>query len=337
MTYLTDASVGENAAGGLFRQPLKAFDIATLIKGRLLGDDVVVTGISALDIATAGDLSFVIWPQDIRFAKKSRAGLIIADVAFAADYADLVNSSLIVVEDMARAFNDFADFFRKVSIVKPSRCIHPQARIHELAIVEDAIIEKDVVIGPFAIVKSGAFIGQGTHIAAGVQVLENVVIHERCQIGANSVIGSQGFVPYGDKTPQLLPCFGGVVIKDDVRIGAQCTVDRGLFTTTSIGKNTLIDNLVHVGHDVAINDSVIIAAQCGFAGFVRLKDGVTCGGQVGIKPHVTVGEGARISGKSLVHCDIKKHEIWSGNPSLPHALYLRSYGKIKRASKEKHS
>jgi UDP-3-O-[3-hydroxymyristoyl] glucosamine N-acyltransferase len=155
------------------------------------------------------------------------------------------------------------------------------------------------------------------------------------QIGANSVIGSPGFIPFGVVHARCLPCFGSVHIDEGVRIGALCTIDRGFLGVTRIGSNTLIDNMVHVGHDVDIGAGVIIAAQTGIAGFVRIGDRATLGGQVGIKPHATVGTGARVSGKSLVHCDIENDAIWSGNPSLPHAQYLRAYGQLKRSFKDR--
>ena len=168
-------------------------------------------------------------------------------------------------------------------------------------------------------------------------VHSRVVLRDRVHVGSDWVIGFAGFVPFGTEDAQCLPCFGSVHIEEGVRIGALCTIDCGFLGATRIGKNSLLDNMVHVGHDVDINESVIIAAQSGLAGFVRLESLVTLGGQVGIKPHVTVEEGARISGKSLVHCDIKKYEIWSGNPSVPHAVYLRAYGQLMRNNSGKKS
>ncbi|HXW53454.1 MAG TPA: UDP-3-O-(3-hydroxymyristoyl)glucosamine N-acyltransferase, partial [Myxococcota bacterium] len=91
--------------------------------------------------------------------------------------------------------------------------------------------------------------------------------------------------------------------------------------------------MVHIGHDVRIGENVIVAGQSGLAGFVWIDKNVTLGGQVGVAPHVRIGEGARISGKSMVHCDIRPREIWSGNPSVPHAVYLRAYGQLMKTRK----
>lgn len=302
------------------------------MKGRLLGDDCIIEGVSSLYDAMPSDLSFVIWPQDFRLAKKTRAGVMVTDLAFAADYAHQVSSSLIVVESLYDAFHVVKQAFLPPQCY--ARLIHPTAMVHQSAVIGDACIKARAVIGPLVVIKDGSSVGEDSHVDAGAVIHENVVIKDRCYIGANSVIGGDGFVPYGEGETKILLSLGSVVIESDVRIGNLCTVDRGLVSKTTIGRHTLIDNMVHIGHDVVVGEQVVIAGQTGLAGFVRLADQVTLGGQVGIKPFVQVGTNARISGKSLVHCDIKNHEIWSGNPSVPHAMYLRSYGKLKRTFKD---
>ncbi len=318
---------------------MRAREIAAAINGRLLGDDHHIAGISSLADATPTDISFLIWPHDVRMAQKSRAGVIVAEISLVADYADVITSPLIAVENLADSFREFKSLIDDDIFVWPKkvihgRTIHPSNQIHQTALVGEAYIAASVSIEAFAMVGDGASIGEGTVIGAGVKIAPNVKIGKHCQIGANSVIGTEGFVPFGAYLTSMLPCLGSVEILDSVRVGALCTVDRGLLSNTRIGNGCMIDDQVHVGHDVNIGQNVVIAAQSGLAGFVRIEDDVTLGGQIGVKPHVTIGQGARISGKSFVHCDIKSREIWSGNPSVPHALYLRSYGKLKRRMKD---
>lgn len=314
---------------------MRAHDVAKMLCGRLLGDDVLIDGIASLPDATPVDLSFILWPKDIRAAKKARAAAIVADVASAAEHADQIASPLIVVEDVGAsiitlklAVDSGALSMAPAKYVK-APYVDATAVVHRSALVHSAFVGSDARLGPNVVVHDGAVIGESSIINAGVVIHSNVVIERHVTIGANSVIGSEGFIPMGINTVDALPCFGGVHIGAHARIGGLCTIDRGLFGNTRIGAHTLIDNMVHVGHDVVIGDQVVIAAQTGLAGFVRIGDRVTLGGQVGITPHVIVHDGARISGKSLVHCDIKKYEIWSGNPSVPHAEYLRSYGKLR--------
>lgn len=315
-----------------------AQEISESLNGRLLGDNQNLSSIAPLFYAGPSDLSFVIWPKDIRSAKQSKAGCIICEQSVAADYAHQFKSSLVVVNDLSSAFHWVKDaktqgYFSKHK--NTARKIAPTAIVHPQAIINDAQIGDGVKIGPQVIIHDGAIIGNDSHIDAGVIIHENVQIKERCRIGANTVVGSSAFIPYGVSQVKNLPALYSVIIEDDVEIGALCAIDQGLLQNTLIKNSTLIDNMVHIGHDVVIGSNVVIAAQSGFAGFVTIDDLVTIGGQVGITPHVNIGKGARISGKSMVHCDIKPYEIWSGNPSVPHALYLRAYGRLMNSFRKR--
>lgn len=264
----------------------------------MLGDDGEISGIKPLSSAGKEDLSFILWPKDIKKAKKTNARCVIGELGLISYYADQFPSTLIAVEDMAVTFE----------------------RLKDLTALRNE--------------RAAPLIGEGTTIEPGAIIHRNVRIGRNCYIGANSVVGGKAFVPYGENPHVNLCSLGEVIIKDNVRLGALCTVDAGLIGATFIDEHTLIDNMVHIGHDVVIGKNVTIAAQSGFAGLVQVEDEVTIYGQVGVAPHVVIGKGARISGKSMVHCDIKAYEIWSGNPSLPHPLYLRAYGKLMREGKK---
>jgi UDP-3-O-[3-hydroxymyristoyl] glucosamine N-acyltransferase len=299
-----------------------ASGLAKILGGRLLGDDSMITKVSPLLHALPGDVSLVIWPQNIRQAKFTQASCLITDINVAADYAHLLSPSLIVVEDFFEVF----------------WCLKALLESGELGSKKPILrnnIGQNTTIGTQAIIENGAMIGQNCSIGPGAVIHKNVKMGDGCKIGANSVIGSDAFVPWGIEPSKNLPSLGAVVIEDQVSIGALCTIDRGLLGATVIKKQSLIDNMVHVGHDVEIGENVVIAAQSGLAGFAVVSDQATLGGQVGVVPFAHIGQGARISGKSLVHCDIKHHEIWSGNPSVPHIMYLRAYGRLKRMFKEK--
>ncbi len=317
---------------------MRVREISEILNGRLLGDDQNVSSIAPLFSAKPCDLSFVIWPKDIRSAKESDAGCIICEPGIAADYAHQFKSSLVVVDDLSSVFHwlknakaqgHFSKHENAVRKIAATAIIHPQA------VINRAQIGDGVKIGPGVVVHDGVIIGANSKIDAGAVVHENVQIGQRCRIGANTVVGSAAFIPYGVNQAKNLPALCDVTIEDDVEIGALSAVDKGLLQNTLIKNSTLIDNMVHIGHDVVIGQNVIIAAQSGLAGFVTINDLVTIGGQVGITPHVSIGKGARISGKSMVHCDIKPYEIWSGNPSVPHVLYLRAYGKLMNSFRKR--
>ena len=319
-----------------------ASEIAQVLGGRLLGEDRYLSGLKPLMLAEISDLSFVIWPKDIGMAKKSSAGCIIAEMGVAADIADEISCSLIASENLFDTFSLLKIlktnglFPEQNSSVLGLMSVDPEAIIDKTAIIGKSHIARGVRIGANVRIGDKVFIGAHTVIEPGVVIYDDVHLGSHCLIGANSVIGSDGFVPYGMAPSTILPSLGTVRILDQSRIGALCTVDRGLMSQTLIGEFCLIDNMVHIGHDVKIGAHVIIAAQSGLAGFVDIESEATLGGQVGVAPHVRIKAGARISGKSMVHCDIGEREIWSGNPSVPHAAYLRAYGQAMNVFKGRH-
>lgn len=315
---------------------MRATKIASMLGGRLLGDDQELLGIASLTTATAFDLSFIIWPKDILWAKKTHSRCLIAEIGIVAEYANELSASMIAIDNLYDGFLlldaliKSGDWLLNQNPIAVAKNIAPSATIHPSAVIGKSHIGDGTIIAANVVVKDGAIIGQDCEIDAGAVLHSHVTIKDGTKIGANSVIGAPGFVPYGLGPTKCLPLLGSVMIGPNVRIGALCTVDRGLISTTYIGSHALLDNMVHVGHDAFVGENVVMAGQSGIAGFARINSHVTCGGQVGIAPHVTIDEGARVSGKTFVHCDIKKHEIWSGNPALPHAIYLRSYSQLKR-------
>jgi UDP-3-O-[3-hydroxymyristoyl] glucosamine N-acyltransferase len=307
-----------------------ASKIAQALGGRLILEDVELLRIAPLFSAGPFDLSVIMWPKDIRLAKKSQAGAVLIDLAMASEFASQIPMPMIVIEDFLKAFFILKELFKPKSLEKYIK----SSLINKSAQIGRSVIEENTFIGPHVFIGDNVIIQKNCIINAGVVIHDDVFIGEHTVIKANTVIGSESFVPYQDPAQNLLS-LGSVIIESHVRIGALCTIDQGVLGATLIKKTALIDNMVHIGHDSIVGQNTIIAGQTGLAGFVRLGDKVTLGGQVGIAPHVVVGDGARISGKSMVHCDIGPKEIWSGNPSVPHGLYLRSYGRLMKEGRKK--
>lgn len=158
-------------------------------------------------------------------------------------------------------------------------------------------------------------------------IYPNVEIGKRVKIGPGSVIGAPGFRFVGDSR---LAHRAGVVIEDDVEIGALCTIDAGILSPTQIGRGTKIDAQVHVGHGVRIGENCRIAAQVGLAGSVVIEDDVHIGGQAGIADHIRVGRGARIAAKSGVIGDVSAGSVVAGYPAVLRPRWLRGLAKLYR-------
>lgn len=217
-----------------------------------------------------------------------------------------------------------------------------------VAIDPSAEIEEGARIGPGVVIGAGAQIGAGAVIGPNAVIGPGVAIGRRTQIGARAsiafallgddvvilagaVIGEAGFgVAGGAADPVDVPHLGRVIIQDRVTIGANSTIDRGVFDDTLIGEGAKIDNLCHVAHNCSIGRGVMIAAFGGISGSCEIADGVTMGGRVGTADHIVVGQGATLAGGAGVFQDVPAGEVWSGYPAKPLRKWLREQAWLSR-------
>ena len=175
----------------------------------------------------------------------------------------------------------------------------------------NTIIEHDVEIG------NNCVIGHGNVIKNSL-IGNNVVIQDNTKIGQKGF----GFIPLKDINLKF-PHIGRVLINDDVEIASGCTIDRGSVDDTVIGKNTYLDNQVHIAHNVKIGDNCMIAGQVGFAGSSTIGNNVSIGGQAGISGHLKIGNNIKIGGGSGVVKDIEDNEIVMGYPAEKLRYFLK--------------
>ena len=177
----------------------------------------------------------------------------------------------------------------------------------------NSIIEHDVVIGKNCVIGSNV-------ILKNTIIGDNVVLQDDCKIGQKGF----GFIPMKNKNIKF-PHIGRVIIEDEVEIASGCTVDRGSVDDTVIGKNTYLDNQVHIAHNVKIGSNCMIAGQVGFAGSSTIGNGVSIGGQAGISGHLKIGNNVKIGGGSGVVKNIGDNQIVMGYP----AVYIKEFLKNK--------
>ena len=175
----------------------------------------------------------------------------------------------------------------------------------------NTIIEHDVKIG------KNCVIGYGT-ILKNTILGDDVVIQDNCKIGQKGF----GFIPIKSKNFKF-PHIGRVIIKNKVEIASSCTIDRGSVDDTIIGKNTYLDNQVHIAHNVQIGEDCMIAGQVGFAGSSEIGNSVKIGGQAGISGHLKIGNNVKIGGGSGVVKDIEDNQIVMGYPAVPLKEFLK--------------
>jgi UDP-3-O-[3-hydroxymyristoyl] glucosamine N-acyltransferase len=299
--------------------------LAGLVEGEVIGDGTVsVTGVAAADSAGVGDLTFAEKESYFAAAEKSLATAVLVPAGFKSS-----KKILIQVKDprvaLARVLPLFYPTESHDPGIHPGSVIHPTAQIDPSAhIGPHCIVESGVKIGQRTVIMGNTTIGRDTHIGDDACLHPGVVIYAKGRIGkrviihAGTVIGSDGYgyVFHQGRHHKMLQV-GNVIIGDDVEIGANAAIDRGALGSTTIGRGTKIDNLVHIAHNVVIGDHCLVMGQVGFAGSTRLGNYVVVASQSGIAGHLKIGNQSTIGAKSGVMRDIPDGETVLGYPAAP--------------------
>ncbi len=176
-------------------------------------------------------------------------------------------------------------------------------------------IGKDCLIGHNTILESNVVIGNNCSIGSNV-IIRNTIVNNNVNILDGCVIGKKGFGFFPETVSNFrYPHIGIVIINEHAEIGCGSTIDRGSMSNTIIGKNTYLDNQIHIAHNNKIGDNCIIAGQVGFAGSSTLGNNVMIGGQAGISGHLKIGNNVQIAGGSGVVKDIPDNSKVMGYPA----------------------
>ena len=184
-------------------------------------------------------------------------------------------------------------------------------------------IGKNCSIGHHSIVEKNVIIGNNCSIGSNV-IIRNTIINNNVHVLDGCVIGKKGFGFFPEKKNNYrYPQIGIVIINDNAEIGSGSTIDRGSMSNTIIGKNTYLDNQIHIAHNVKIGDNCIIAGQVGFAGSSTLGNHVMIGGQAGVSGHLKIGNNVKIGGGSGVIKDIPDNSKVMGYPAKDLKNFIR--------------
>ena len=188
---------------------------------------------------------------------------------------------------------------------------------------ENVKIGKDCLIGHNTIIERNVHIGNNCKIGSNT-ILRNTIIKDNVTILDNCVIGKKGFgfFPSDNKNVRY-PHIGIVLIDENCEIGCGSTIDRGSLSNTEIGKNTFLDNQIHIAHNVKIGENTILAGQVGIAGSSIIGNNVKIGGQAGISGHIKVGNNVEIGGGSGVIKDIPDNVKVMGYPAKSIREFLK--------------
>ena len=299
-------------------------------------------GIAPLQAAGPGHVSFLDNRRYAGLLPGTRAGAVILQP----DLADRLPAGTagITVAEPYLAWARVATLFHPPPPATPGA--HPTAVIDP-----SATVHPTAEVGPQAVIEAGASVGAGCRIGAGAVIGQAVVLGPGCRVGAHASIthavlgarvnvlpgarigqegfgfatGPEGFVP----VPQL----GLVRVGDDVEIGANTTIDRGSVQDTVIGAGSRIDNLVQIGHNVQLGRCCVVVGQAGISGSTVLEDFVVLAAQAGIAGHLRIGAKARIGAKSGVMADVAAGLDVIGAPAEPVREFFRGVATLRKLSR----
>lgn len=298
----------------------------------LRGDPhTVVRHVGTLESADATALAFLANPKYRAQLTATRAAAVVLEPAAA---ADCPTAALLTP-------HPYATYARIAVLLHPPEYraagIHPSAAVDATANIDStahigphvtvgagAKVGARAVVGPGCVVGDHVQVGADTRLLAKVTVLERVVIGERCIVNSGAVIGSEGFGFAPEHSGWLkVPQVGGVMIGNDVEIGANTTIDRGAIDDTVIEDGVKLDNQIQIAHNVRIGAHTAIAACSGISGSTTIGKRCMIAGMVGIVGHISICDDVIITGKSMVSSSIRKPGMYSGTLPLDEAKLFR--------------
>lgn len=290
-------------------------EISQLIDCDYVGDDKFpVQGINEIHVVTPGDIVFVDHPKYYEKALKSAATVVLINKEVECP----AGKALLISDDPFRDFNKLTRHF------KPFEPLNTM--ISETAkIGEGSILQSNVVIG------NNVKIGENCLIHSSVNIGDNCIIGDNVIIHSGTVLGGDAF--YYKKRAEgfdKLLSGGRVVIENNVEIGVNCAIDRGVTGDTIIGKGSKLDNLIQIGHDTKIGEKCLIASQVGIAGCVIVEDDVTIWGQVGIASGITIAKGSVLMAQCGVSKNTQPNTTYWGTPFGEVRTKLKEYAAAKK-------
>ena len=312
------------------------FDLAERFACELHGDgDILISSACTLQHGKAGAITFLSNPKYRKYLATTKAAAVILRQQDAAlsPAAALIHA------------NPYACYARIAQLLSSHPREH-ESGVHETAIVDTAAsLGKDVTVGPLAVIDANAVIGDGVYIGPGCVISRdvkiaansflhsNITIYHGCRIGqralihAGVIIGADGFgIAQDDGKWVKVPQLGGVMIGDDVEIGASTSIDRGAIEDTIIEDGVKLDNQIQIGHNVRLGAHTAIAGCVGVAGSADIGQRCTIAAMTLVLGHIKLADDVHITAQSMVTRSIPEPGVYSsGTPLQKNAQWKRNF------------
>jgi UDP-3-O-[3-hydroxymyristoyl] glucosamine N-acyltransferase len=312
--------------------------LAELLGCELAGDPAVtIAGVSTIDKAGPGELTFLANMKYAPKVKSMRAAAIIAAEPVRDAAATLVSSN--PYHDFARALALYYQPPRPAPGIHPSACIAETATLGANASIgayavigPHTLLGANAVLHPHAVIYEGCTIGDGFTAHSHVSVREYTRIGNRVTLHNGVVVGGDGFgfAKGNDGHQHKIVQSGITVIEDDVEIQTLTSVDRATLGETRVKRGAKVDSLCQIGHACVVGEDNIICGQTGLAGSTVLEENVIMAGQTGSSGHLTIHKNAIVWAQSGVGHDVPEGAIVSGSPAFDSRDWLRASATFSR-------
>lgn len=324
---------------------MRLSEIAKLVNGELynLKEDIDITGVCSLEKGREKHITFVSKEKFIPLAKKSKASAFLTLKPIDTDKPQ------IILKEPDVAFYKLIDIFypdekREESFISDLTSIHKTVKLGKNILIKDyVVIDENVELGDNVEIYPFVYIGKNVKIGNNVKIYPNVSIYKNTEIGNNVIIhsgaalGVDGFGYYLENgIRKKIKHIGKLIIKDNVEIGANTTIDRAVIDETVIGENTKIDDLVLIAHNCEIGNNSVFVGQVGIAGSVKIGNNVILAGQVGVADHLSICDNVFVAAKSGIGKDIKNSGVYGSNiPAIEWKKWKRILFKLYGLAEQK--
>ena len=287
--------------------------------------DIVIHDIAPLSDAGEGEVTFFQNKKYLEQFKQTKATACITDEASAAKAPK--GTKILISENPYYSY-------------AMATCMFYQQESDSTETPSSANIDFTAEIGKGTVIHPGAYIGKNCVIGENCEIhanasIQNSIIGDNVTVHNGTSIGQDGFgYAFQNGRHHKVMQLGRVIIKNNVEIGANVTIDRGAGPDTVIGEGTKIDNLVQIGNNVKIGKHCIIVALAGISGSAEVGDYTVVGGQVGIAGHLKVGKNVQIAAQSGVIKDVKDGEVLGGAPAVPIKQFHRQTLAVQKLLKK---
>ena len=293
--------------------------------------DENVNDVKDLYSSKKGDISFYNSKKYVQLAKTTKASYCITSsklrfdlpISCKAIISENVLLNLAKITKMFYPDSIFDDFDKTAKDIIETKFKNTVDYGNNVLIGDNVSIGSNCSIGHNSIIEKNVYIGNNCSIGSNV-IIKNTFIKNNVHILDGCIIGKKGFGFFPKKNNNYrYPQIGIVIIEDNVEIGSNSTIDRGSLSNTIVGKNTFLDNQIHIAHNVKIGENCILAAQVGLAGSTSSGDNVMIGGQAGISGHLNIGSNVQIGGGSGVVKNIPDNSKVMGYPAKDLKIFIR--------------